>query len=360
MKGIASNKSKLGMVEALRTCVAVGVSLLLVCVVVVLISATPGAALFDFLIGPLTSLRRFGNVIEACVPLMFTGLSVILLQRAGLFNLAMEGAFFIGSVAATATALTLGLPDKLNLIVSLTIAALSGAIICGIPALLQVKCSANVLVTSLMLNYVCLYFGMWIIVDFFADPEMNSNYSYPFPEGMLLTKLFPKTRINTGILICAACIFLVWLLLNKTSFGYKVTMVGKNERMAKYSGMHIGRLIVGSSLLGGVLAGLGGGIDLFGMYPRFQYSGLPGYGWDGILIAIVARHKAQYVPFAALFLAYLRTGADIMSRNNDIPSEMIKIIQAIVIVLISAQAILSSYRRRIIVQEAKEFEQEVG
>lgn len=359
MKAIAKNKSKLGLVEALRTCVAVGVSLLLVCIVVFLISETPGAALFDFLVGPLTSLRRFGNVIEACVPLMFTGLSVMLLQRAGLFNLAMEGAFFIGSVAATASALTLHLPDKLNLIVALIVASLAGAIVCGIPALLKVKCNANVLVTSLMLNYVCLYFGMWIIVDFFADPKMNSNYSYAFPEGMLLAKLFPKTRINTGIIICAVCIFLVWLLLNKTSFGYKVTMVGKNERMARYSGMNIGQLIVGSSLIGGVLAGLGGGVDLFGMYPRFQYSGLPGYGWDGILIAIVARHKAQYVPFAALFLAYLRTGADIMSRNNDIPSEMIKIIQAIVIVLISAQAILSSYRRSIIVQEAKEYEQEV-
>ncbi len=354
------NKSKLGYVEALRTCVAVGFSLLLVCIVVFLISETPVPALTDFLVGPLTSPRRMGNVIEACVPLMFTGLSVILLQRAGLFNLAMEGAFFIGAVAATASALTLKmLPDTLNLIVALGAACVAGAIVCGIPALLKVKCNANVLVTSLMLNYVCYFFGMWIIVDFFADPGMSSNYSYAFPEGMLLTKLIPRTRINTGIIICAVCIFLVWLLLNKTSFGYKVTMVGKNETMARYSGMHIGKLIVGSSLIGGVLAGLGGGVDLFGMYPRFQYSGLTNYGWDGILIAIVARHKAQYVPFAALFLAYMRTGADIMSRNNDIPSEMIMIIQAIVIVLISAQAILSKYRNRIIVQEAREYEQEV-
>ena len=356
---IKKNKSKLGMVEALRTCVAVGFSLLLVCVVVFAISETPGPALSDFLIGPLTSPRRMGNVIEACVPLMFTGLSVILLQRAGLFNLAMEGAFFIGAVAATAAALTFQLPDTLNLIVSLGAACVAGAIVCGIPAFLKVKCNANVLVTSLMLNYICLYFGMWIIVDFFADPSMSANYSYPFPEGMLLTKLIPRTRINTGIIICAVCIFLVWLLLNKTSFGYKVTMVGKNERMARYSGMNIGRLITGSALIGGVLAGLGGGVDLFGMYPRFQYGGLTNYGWDGILIAIVARHKAQYVPFAALFLAYMRTGADIMSRNNDIPSEMIMVIQAIVIVLISAQAILSKYRSRIIVQEAREYEQEV-
>jgi len=350
-------KSKLSYVEALRTCVAIGVSLLIVCIIVFIISDAPILALSDFLFGPLTSIRRFGNVIEASVPLMFTGLAVILLQRAGLFNLAMEGAFFIGSVAATAVSLSLNLPPLLTLTCALAAGAVAGGITCAIPTVLKVKCEANVLVTSLMLNYICLYFGMYVIVNFFQDPKMNSNYSYKFGKGVELGKLFSKTRINSGILICIACIIIVWLLLNKTSFGYKITMVGKNPKMAKYSGMNIGKLVIGSSIVGGMIAGLGGAVDLFGMYQRFQYSGLTGYGWDGILIAIVARQKAQYVPFAALFLAYMRTGADIMSRNSDIPSEMIKIIQAIVIVLISAQAILSGYKKKLIVQEARESEQ---
>ncbi len=352
-------KSKLSYIEALRTCVAIGVSLLIVCIIVFLISEAPISALVDFMTGPLTSIRRFGNVIEASVPLMFTGLSVILLQRAGLFNLAMEGAFFIGSVAAATMALILDMPPFIILLLALLAGAIAGAVVCAIPTVLKVNCEANVLVTSLMLNYICLYFGMYIVVTFLQDPKMNSNYSYQFPVGVVLEKLFPKTRINSGILICFACVFLIWLILNKTSFGYKVTMVGKNPVMAKYSGMSTGKLIIASSLLGGAIAGLGGAVDLFGMYQRFQYSGLTGYGWDGILIAIVARHKVQYVPFAALFLAYLRTGADIMSRNSDIPSEMIKIIQAIVIVLISAQVILSGYKKKLIVQEARKSEQEV-
>lgn len=353
-------KSKLAYVEALRTCVAIGSSLLIVCAIVFLISSQPVSAIKDFLIGPLTSVRRIGNVIEASVPLMFTGLAVILLQRAGMFNLAMEGAFFIGSVAAAAAALTLNLPSGLTLLLACLAGAAAGAVVCGIPAVLKVKCDSNVLVTSLMLNYICLYFGLYIIINFFQDPAMNSNYSYPFKDGVVFAKLFSKTRINTGIIVCALCVFLVWLLLNKTSFGYKVTMVGKNEVMAKYSGMNIGQLVIGSSLLGGVLAGLGGAVDLFGMYPRFQYAGLTGYGWDGILIAIVARHKAQYVPFAALFLGYLRIGADVMSIRSDIPSEMIKIIQAVVIILISAQAILSGYKKKLVIQEARQNEQEAS
>lgn len=345
-------KGKSSYVEALRTTVAIGVSLFIVCIIVFFISSSPVSALKDFLLGPLSSVRRMGNVAEASVPLMFTGLAVIMLQRAGLYNLAMEGAFFIGSVAAAAAALSLNLPSILTLIIACVAGAVAGGIICAIPTVLKVKCESNVLVTSLMLNYICLYLGLYIIIKFFQDPKMNSNYSYLLGEGVTFGKLFSKTRINAGIIVCLVCILLVWLLLNKTSFGYKVTMVGKNERMSKYSGMNINKMVICSSVIGGLLAGLGGAVDLFGMYERFQYAGLTGYGWDGILIAIVARHKVQYVPFAALFLAYLRTGADVMSIHSDIPSEMIKIIQAIVIVLISAQAILSKYKRKLVIQEA--------
>lgn len=353
-------RGKLSYVEILRTGTAIISSLAIVCVIVFFISSEPAAAMTNFLTGPLSSVRRMGNVVEAAVPLMFTGLAVMLLQRAGLFNLAMEGAFFIGAAVAAAVSLSLPLPAALNLFLSCAAGAIAGAVVCGIPTVLKVKCESSVLVTSLMLNYICMYIGLYLIINFFQDPQMNSNYSYPFQEGVAFTNLFPRTRINSGIIVCALCVFLIWLLLNKTSYGYKVTMVGKNAAMAKYSGMNIGRLVIGSSLIGGLLAGLGGAVDLFGMYPRFQYSGLTGYGWDGILIAIVARQKAQYVPLAALFLAYLRIGADVMSIHSDIPSEMIKIIQAIVIILISAQAILSGYKKKLIIQEARENEKEAA
>ena len=349
-------KNKLALVEILRTIVAITTSLLIVFVIILLMSNQPLSAISDFLFGPLQSVRRMGNVIEAMVPLIFTGLAVTILYRAGLFNLSMEGAFFMGSVAATASALIFKLPPILNLVVAMACAALAGGLVTSIPAILKVKCHANELVTSLMLNYVCLYFGLFIIVNFFYDPTMNSTYSFMFPESMFLTRIIPGTRINTGLIISIVVAILAWILLNKTSFGYKVTLVGQNNTMARYSGLNTGSIILGSQLIGGMVAGLGGSVELFGMYKRFQYSGLPGYGWDGVLIAIVARYKAEYVPLAALFLAYLRIGADIMSRNTDIPFEIIKIIQAVVIVLISAQSILKGYRQKLVVKEAKELE----
>ncbi len=351
-----TKKNASAMVEILRTMTAILCSLLMVFAVILLVSDQPFSALKDFLIGPLTSVRRMGNVIEAMTPLIFTGLSVTMLYRAGLFNLAMEGAFFMGAVAATAGALVFDLPPVINLIAAMSFAAVAGGIVTWIPGMLKVKCQANELVTSLMLNYVCLYLGLYIITEFFYDPQMNSNYSYMFADSMALPRLFSKTRINAGTLIAFVAVAVVWLILNKTSFGYKVTLVGKNDAMAKYSGIHAGAVIIGSQILGGMLAGLGGSVELFGMYQRFQYQGLPGYGWDGVLIAIVAGYQSKYIPLAALFLAYLRIGADIMSRNTDIPFEIVKIIQAVMIVLISAQAILKKYRQRLVVKEAKQWE----
>ena len=121
-------KNAMTIVEILRTMVAIFCSLLMVFAIILLVSDQPVSALRDFLIGPLTSVRRIGNVIEAMTPLIFTGLSVTMLYRAGLFNLAMEGAFFIGAVAATAGALLFDLPPVINLVVAMAFAMIAGEI----------------------------------------------------------------------------------------------------------------------------------------------------------------------------------------------------------------------------------------
>lgn len=343
-------------VEVLRMAVAILCSLLIVFAIILMTSEQPWEALRYFVIGPLTSLRRFGNVIEAMTPLMFTGLAVIVLFRPGLFNLAMEGAFFMGAVAACAGALIVNLPPVLNLLFAMLCAMAAGGLTCAIPGVLKAKCNANELVTSLMLNYICLYLGLYVITTFFYDPTQNSNYSYKFADSMVLPKILDGTRINLGTIIALVTVAVIWVLLTKTSFGFKTKLVGQNHNMADYSGINSGKIIILAQIVGGMLAGLGGSVELFGMYQRFQYSDLPGFGWDGVLIAIVARHKAQYVPLAAFFLAYLRTGADIMSRNCDIPFEIVKIIQAVMVLLISATAILSGLKKRLIIKETRALE----
>lgn len=339
-------KNQQGYFEILRTLLAIIGSLVIVFIIILLASKQPLEAISDFLIGPLTSFRRMGNVVEAMVPLIFTGLAVTVLYRAGLFNLAMEGAFFIGCVAAAACALILQLPPVMTLCCAFLCAAIAGSITTTIPGVLKVKMQANELVTSLMLNYVCLHVGLFIITQYFYDPQMNATYSRMFDKAMFLPRIIPGTRINIGIFFAAIACVIVWLILDKSVFGYRVKVVGNNAKFAKYAGLKQDSLIIYSQALGGALAGLGGAIELFGMYKRFQFDGLPGFGWDGVLIAILARFEVKYVPLATLFLAYIRTGAQIMAMQTDLPFEIIKIIQAVIIVLISAQALLSKFKQK--------------
>ena len=353
------NKSRIKF-EILKSALAIGIALLIVFVTILLISKEPWHALYTMFIGPFTSLRRFGNIIESMTPLIFTGLSVTMLYRVGLFNLSMEGGFFIASVAATASAVLLELPPVLNLLAALFFGALAGGISSLIPGMLKVKCNASELVTSLMLNYVLLYLGLYLVVNYLRDTSMNANYSSAFPENMLLPRLVSGTRINTGTLIALLSVAVVYILFNYTAFGYKVTLIGKNARLAKMAGINVGRAVIISQLIGGVLAGIGGSVELFGMYKRFQYTGLPGYGWDGVLVATVAQFKPELIPLSAFLLAYLRVGANIMSMETDVPSEIFSIIQAVIIVLISAQAILKKYQHRQIVKTARQEVQNNG
>lgn len=339
-------------IEIIRVFIAILISLLIVFVIIILISKDPFTAINSFVFGPFASLRRIASVVEQSVPLIFTGLSVILLQRAGFFNLAMEGAFFLSASVSASVILFF----NVSVFIAMLIGSIIGGIVCAIPATLKVKCNSNVLVTSLMLNYICLYVGLYIIVEHFLDPKINTAYSYKFPQGSQLPRLFSMSRINIGIFIALFCVIIVWFINNKTSFGIKVSLIGKNREFAKYCGLKIDSLVILSSFLGGIIAGLGGVVDMFGMYSRFQYTGLTNYGWDGILIAILAKQKAIYVPLAALFLAYMRVGSDIMAMNSDIPSEMISIISSIIIIFVSAQSLLEKYKKKLIVREIKDNE----
>ncbi len=303
------------------------------------------------LLGPLSSMRNFGTVIEMMIPITFTGLAVSIMFQAAQFNLASEGSFFMGAVAAAAVATKLSLPPVLSIMVCLLVGAVAGAFVCAIPAILKARFNASEMVSSLMLNYVVLFLGLFILNFFLRDPSFGMLASFPLPDGSKLIHFIPKTRIHAGLFIAVVLVIVTYLFLYKTKSGYSIRTLGQNAKFAHYSGIGVGGAIVSSQMIGGAVAGLGGSVELLGMYDRFQWTSLPGYGWDGVIIAILARNKPQYVPLAAFFLAYLRIGSGIMARVTDVPSELIIIIQSIMIMLITAQALLGKLKHKLVVKE---------
>ena len=139
----------------------------------------------------------------------------------------------------------------------------------------------------------------------------------------LLPRLFTKTNIHAGLFFAIAAVIFGHILLEKSSFGYRIKMVGTNPSFAKYSGINVTATIIICELIGGFLAGFGGAVEQLGMYKRFEYQGLSGHGFDGVMIAVIAGNNPKYIPLAALFLAYVRVGAEATARMSDVPPELV-------------------------------------
>jgi len=339
--------------ELSRTILAILIALLIALITILFVSEEPAKALNTFLLGPLKSMRHFGNVLEMMIPLLFTGLAVSIMFSAAQFNLGAEGAFFLGGIISTYIAVKWALPNVVHPAIAILAGGLVGALFCGIPAFLKVKWNASELVSSLMLNYVALFLGLYIINYFLRDVNAGAMVSYKLAESSKLIKLIPKTRVHFGILIAAVAVITVFYFMFRTRWGYRIRLTGLNSSFARYSGIKTASVVILAQLLGGFVAGAGGSIEILGMYRRFSWQALPGYGWDGVIVAILARNNPALIPVGAFFLAYLRIGADLMARTSDVQSEVVYIIQGVMIVLIAAESFMAHYRHKLVFKEAR-------
>jgi simple sugar transport system permease protein len=337
----------------LRTLLAVFIALLISFGIIFLTSEEPVKAIVQLLTGPLQSQRRFGNVIEAMIPLIFTGVGISIMFAANEINLAGEGAFHLGGLAATYFALNTALPPVISPLATIIVAGLCGMIVTGIPALMKIKTESDVLVSSLMMNYLILYFSTYILSNILRDPKAGAVVSYAVPSVTQFGTIISGTRIHIGLFIALVVAVLAYVFLYKTKLGYELRVTGENREFARYSGINVVKITLVSQLVGGTIFGIGGGVELLGMYNRFTWTSLLGYGWDAIIITTLAKKNPIYVPFAAFFLAYLRTGASIMSRSTDVVTEIVTITQGIIILLVVAEQFLSKYKHKIIAREAK-------
>ncbi|HBG39280.1 MAG TPA: ABC transporter permease [Clostridiaceae bacterium] len=338
--------------EIIRTIAAIALSLLVAFIIILAVSKEPGEAFKMLLMGPLSSVRHFGNVIEMMIPLTFTGLAVSVMFQAKQFNLGADGAFFIGAVGATIIALEMSMPPVIHPTVAIIFGGALGAITCMIPGILKNKWKANEVVSSLMLNYIMLYLGIYIIKNHLRDINAGTTVSQKFPSTAKLPKIVPNTRIHVGLIIVIALVVILYFFMYKSKHGYEIRMTGQNPMFAKYSGINVNKVIINTQILGGFIAGIGGAVEVLGMYSRFEWQTSPNYGWDGIIVAILARNNPALVPVGAFFLAYLRVGADLMSRMTDVQNEVVAIIQGIMIVLIDAESFLSYWKKKRTFKEA--------
>lgn len=341
-----------GYFSTVTTLTAVAIALVLAFLLIFAVSAMPMEAIYQFVVGPFTSNRQIGNILTTAATLSFTGVAVCIMFQASMFNMAAEGACFLGALAGAGAATMLDLPAGLSMLVPMLAGALIGALVGLIPGVLRARLGANEMVSSLMLNYISLYLGLYVLKNALIDKGAGQIATAKLPKISRLPNIWQGTGVHAGVIIVIVVIVAAYLYLYKTRSGHNLRVYGQNPEFARYAGVGVTGVIISSQVIGGAVAGLGGAVEIMGMYQRFQWTALPGYGWDGIIIAILARNKPQFVPLAALFISYLRTGANCMNTYADVPKELITVIQALLMILVTAAALTDRLKQRVAVKEA--------
>lgn len=354
---------KLLLFTLVRGLAAILLALAVAMIFIFISSDEPLTALKYLLLGPVVSFKATGNVfntisfltiLAAMIPTIFSGLAVCVMFSANQFNLAGEGAIMLGGFVGALLGIYLKLNTGLHQVVCVLAGALAGGLIMLIPAILKVKLGASEMVTSLMMNYIVMFVILHFLNFVFADRSKGATQTFPFLETAKIPEIVANgTKLTWGFVVALIFVVIIALFMYRTKWGYAIRMIGINQSFAQYSGMQVGAVIVLSQVIGGMLAGMGGSIEVLGRFGTFLWRELPGYGWLGITIAILAKNNPIFVPFAAFFIAYLNKGCNLMATYSDVPSEMIDVIQAAIFLFFAAEQFLAKYRQRIVVRNAQ-------
>lgn len=320
-----------------------------------------GDALHRLLIGPAfrangaLSTKNLSDILAAMIPTIFTGLATCVMFSANQFNLGAEGGIMLGAFSGAICAIYLDLPAGILPVVCILVSAAAVGAMMLIPAVLKAKLGVSEMVNSLMLNYVVMYLIKYVLNSHLADKSKGQIQTHPFQAQAAIPQLVDNgSKLSWGFVVALAFVVLCTLLMYRTRWGYAIRMIGINQDFAMYSGIKVASVVILAQVLGGVLAGMGGSIEMLGRYTSFSWSSLPGYGWTGITIAILAGNNPAFVPFAAFFMAYLDKGCSLMSTYSGVPSQLIDIIQALIFLFFAAEQFLSGYRQKLVVKSTQE------
>lgn len=347
--------------EIVRTLVGLLIAYVVALVILFAISDDPVYIVRQFILGPFSSPRRIGSVINLAIPFTICGLSMCFMYAVNRFNLVPEGIFMLSACMVTYVAVKVGdaLPAPVMLPLLFLIAVLTGVAMAFIPAIMERKFNANVVVVSLMLNSIIGFLATWIMRYHMKDNSIAYIGSLELPEAAQMPRLFKDSfRIQSGLIIAVVCVIAVAILFYKTSFGWKMRLVGENPQFAGAVGLSAVGISFAAQLIGGGVAGIAGATEMLGNYTRFQWTATTQHGFDGLLVAVLAKKNPALVPIGALFLAYIRIGADVVNTSGDIPKEFITVIQGIIILLIAAESFMSGTKHKLIFKAAEKEEAE--
>jgi general nucleoside transport system permease protein len=291
-----------------------------------------------------------GMTLFYTTPLIFTGLAVAVPFQAGLFNIGAEGQLTLGALAAAAVgALWPGVPSPLAPLFACLAAFLAGSVWGAIPGWLRARRGSHEVINTIMLNFIAAGIASYVTLYMLKNPDSQNPETRPIGAGYVLHQfaVFGGAPVSTALPLAILVAFLVWILLRRTVIGYEMRAVGQSESAARAAGIDSGKMrIIALSLAGG-LAGLVGVGEVLGNAGKFRMGFSPEFGFIGIAVALLGRNQPAGVVASALLFGALHKGtADLDMETEHVTRDLSLILQALVILSVSAEGLWSWMKKR--------------
>jgi general nucleoside transport system permease protein len=293
-------------------------------------------------------LRGPSDSLVQSVPYIFAGLAVALGFRAGLFNIGGEGQIGIGWMVAIVAGFSFaGLPAFIHLPLAILMGAGAAGLYASIAGILKARTGAHEVITTIMLNYVVYRLSEWLLCGPLQFTQGTCRTRDVLPSAHLPRFLDHPVTLHWGFVLALVAAALAAWFLFRTKWGFELRTVGANPHAARYSGMSVGKAYTLAMFLSGGLAGMGGAVQGLGITHNIALGFQAGYGFDAIALALLGKSHPSGVVAASLLFGMLRAGAARMQSVASVPTEIVQIVQALVIVFIAAPAIIRAlYRLR--------------
>ena len=289
------------------------------------------------------------ETLTRAVPLMLTGLAAATAFRARVWNIGAEGQFYLGAIAVAAASAHLlgGLPSPVKIPLLLALGAGAGMVLLLVPLWLRLRFSVDEVVTTLLMNFIAVLFVSMLIDGPLKDPlAFGWPQSHTLDAAARLPKLLARSRLHIGLLIAIMLALVLHLVQSRTTFGLRARAVGLNPAAAAFAGVPLARTLILVAMISGGFAGLAGAVEVMGVKGYVTTDLSPGYGYSGIVVAMLANLHPLGVVLAALFTAMMFVGADGMSRSLGVPSYIADVTVALSLISMLVAMFFSQYRVR--------------
>ena len=358
-------------IDALLPVFATLAALLVGAVMLLILGVNPFVAYQALIEGAFGSTNAFAETLVRATPLLLVGLGICIAYRGSVINIGGEGQMIVGALIATWAGITFtDLPGWFMITVGLLVGTIGGAIWGGIPGLLKAYFNVNEILSTVMMNAIAVQLMNFFLTGPMIDPS-QADIASQIPqtarleEAYRLPRLVP-TRLHLGALIAVILAVVVYILLWRTTLGYRIRAVGQNPHASRYAGINVKKHIVLALLLSGAFAGLAGAMQVYGVNFRMITDGSPtgftgGAGFNGIVAALFGQlHPILTIPAAILFGALL-VGANAMQRVVQIPSALITALNGLVVVfVVSSETWRKKRQRRRLADTQDEESQEIA